>query len=67
MDPYIHTLVATGLLMASFYFGRYFGQESGRAEVCNVLLTAIGAVELAIEEDGSMVVTYEDGEKEKIE
>jgi len=67
MDPYIHTLVATGLLMASFYFGRYFGERSGKQEVCNVMLAAMGAVELIVEEDGTMLITYEDGEKEKIE
>lgn len=64
MDPYIHTLVATGLVAGSFYLGKFFGDREGRLWVCSVIMEAMGAVELELDEDGTIVVTYDDGNKE---
>ena len=32
MDPYAHTLIATGLLAATFYVARFFGIKKGLRE-----------------------------------
>ena len=32
MDPYVHTLIATGLLATTFYVARFFGIKSGWRE-----------------------------------
>lgn len=64
MDAYIHTLIATALIAGSFYLGKFFGDREGRMWVCTLLMEAMGAVELELDDSGQIVVTYDDGSKE---
>jgi|DEB0MinimDraft_6_1074348.scaffolds.fasta_scaffold108866_2 hypothetical protein len=66
MDPYIHTLIATGLLIFSFYLGRFFGKEAGILHVWGIILEAFDAKEIELNEEGSLIVTYNDDSKETL-
>lgn len=66
MDPYIHTLIALGLMMTSYYAGKFFGKEEGILHVWGMILQAFDAKEIEINEDGEIIVTYDDGSEETL-
>lgn len=66
MDPYIHTLIALGLMMTSYYAGKFFGKEEGILHVWGMILQAFDAREIEINEDGEIIVTYDDGSEETL-
>jgi hypothetical protein len=66
MDPYIHTLLATGLMACAFYLGRFFGKEAGILHVWGTILDAFDAKQIELDDDGSLIVTYNDDSTEKL-
>ena len=66
MDPYIHTLIATCLMAGCFYLGKFFGKEDGIIQVLGLMLTAFEAREITINEDGEIILTYDDCSEETI-
>lgn len=60
MDATTHTLIAVVMLMAAYYFGRYFSKRSILEEIVNTMLDSL-------ERDGYVSVkTNVAGEKELI-
>jgi len=66
MDPYVHTIIATIMLATSFYVGRHFGKESGILHVWSLLLDALNAKQIEVDEDGIITVTYHDNTTDTI-
>jgi hypothetical protein len=66
MDPYVHTLIAIALMMASYYAGKFFGKEEGVLHVWGMIMEAVDAKEIEINEDGEIIVTYDDGSEETL-
>jgi hypothetical protein len=65
MDGYLHTIIATGLLFASFWIGKFFGRREGEMYVWDIIGNIFNAVKIEINESGDMIVTDMNG-KEKI-
>ena len=74
MEPWLHTLIATGLLAIAFYLGRFVEnrdliQELGslHAEHITRFLIYIEAtsIDIDIDED-TMIITFEDGSQDSI-
>ena len=66
MDPYLHTIIALGLMMTSYYTGRFFGKEEGILHVWGTILQAFEAKEIVIDEDGQITITYDDDSEETL-
>ena len=66
MDPYLHTAIATGLIAVAYFIGRYLGKESGILFTWGMIMDAFDAKEIEIDEEGDLIVTYNDGTKETL-
>ena len=66
MDPYLHTIVAVGLMAACYYAGKYFGKQEGVIHVWTALLDAFQAREIIIDEEGLITITYDDGSEKTL-
>ena len=65
MDPYLHTVIAVGLMYASYRFGVYYGKQEGYENIIQTLLQCFRAQELEITEDADFYVTV-DGKTRKV-
>lgn len=73
MDGYLHTIIATNLLFASFWVGKFLGRREGKflgrregeMYVWDIIGNIFNAVKIEISESGDMIVTDMNG-KEKI-
>ena len=65
MDATLHTIIATGLMFASFHAGKYFGKNGGYHNIIETLLHCFRADSLEITEDADFFVTV-DGETRKV-
>jgi len=66
MDPYLHTAIAVGLLAAAYFIGRYLGKEDGILFTWGIIMDAFDAKEIEIDDEGDLIVTYNDNTKEKL-
>ena len=66
MDPYIHTLLATSLMFASFMTGKYFGRGEGHRDIIQTILEVFDASGMEINESGDFFITTNDGETKRI-
>lgn len=66
MDPYLHTVIATGLLAAAYFIGRYLGKEDGILFTWGMIMDAFDAKEIEIDDEGDLIITYNDNTKEKL-
>ena len=62
MDPYIHTLIATGMVAIAYYTGWHFGTKQGHKEIVGHLMNVWKAVDMEIAEDGEISILTEDGD-----
>ena len=65
MDPYLHTVIAVGLMDASYRLGIHHGKQEGYENIIQTLLQCFRAQELEITEDADFYVTV-DGETRKV-
>lgn len=65
MDGFTHTIIATNLLFASFWGGKFLGRREGEMYVWDIIGNIFNAVKIEISESGDMIVTDMNG-KEKI-
>ena len=65
MDPYLHTIIATGLMFTSYKVGAYFGKQEGYHNMIQTLLQCFRADSLEITEDADFYVTV-NGEEKKV-
>lgn len=65
MDPILHTVIATGLMFASYKAGEHFGKNEGYHNIIQTLLQCFRADSLEITEDADFFVTV-DGETRKV-
>lgn len=66
MDPYIHTLIATGLLGLFYFVGRMSGAKEGRMEIMLVLMEYLNVSGISIDEEGDITLKHYDGTEEKL-
>ena len=65
MDPYIHTVIATGLMYVSYRVGYYYGDINGIEGMVQTLLTIFKADGMEINEEGEFWIK-KDGETKKV-
>jgi len=66
MDGTTHTLLAVGLMAASFYSGKYLGRREAVVEFVNTLLAVFKVQSLEITEDLEFFVYDDDGNQKKV-
>ena len=60
MDPYVHTLIATGLILGAYFLGKYLESDK-------IVETVVSQLLDKLERDGYIAVEEDkDGEKELI-
>jgi len=64
VDPYLHTIIATGCIAAAFYFGRKQGVLIG-AQAAIMGLAAGGVIKLIYDSDGDVdeILPMDDNKK----
>lgn len=71
MDEWTHTFIATGLIAASYYFGRWQGKMQGFTDALYNVAIALSAseIQLDLDEDDNLVVYVRDydGNQRKVE
>lgn len=65
MDPYLHTIIAVGLMYSSYKVGVHFGKQEGYHNMIQTLLQCFRADSLEITEDADFYVTV-NGEEKKV-
>ena len=65
MDGITHTIIATGLLYASYQLGYYFGRGEGHRDIIQTILEVFDASGMEINEDGDFMIT-KDGNTRKV-
>jgi len=66
MDGTTHTLIAVGLMAASFYTGKYLGRREAVTDFINTLLAVFKVQSLEITEDLEFFVYDNDGNERKV-
>ena len=66
MDPYVHTVISTGLLYVAFRIGRWKGAKDGELIFWNSLINIFKAKAIEITDDGDMIVTDMNGNEKKV-
>jgi hypothetical protein len=66
MDPVLHTLLAIGCMVVSFYVGKAVGVREGMSDVWQSLLTLFKAKSIEVDDDLNMFITDYDGNDRKI-
>jgi hypothetical protein len=59
MDGTTHTLIATGLMLASYLLGRFFayrkGKEEGASEILLIVMECLNVTQLHIDEEAKTI------------
>ena len=66
MDPYVHTVIATGMLFITFHIGKRFGRKEAGQEIWFGLLDVFNAKKIEINEEGEFLVTDHNDRERKV-
>jgi hypothetical protein len=66
MDGYLHTIIATGLMFASYYAGNFFGHRNGEMYVWDIIGNIFNAAKIEITENGELIITDMNGNEKKV-
>jgi hypothetical protein len=66
MDGITHTIIATGLMFASYYAGNFFGYRKGEMYVWDIIGNIFNATKIEVTENGELVITDMNGNEKKV-
>jgi|TARA_A200000159_G_scaffold141639_1_gene144633 hypothetical protein len=66
MDGITHTIIATGLMFASYYAGNFFGRRKGEMYVWDIIGNIFNAAKIEITENGELIITDMNGNEKKV-